>query len=560
MRKDKYTEADRLMREGLDGLQPDYPAGGWERLALRLDDQPVASAKEREDEKADELLRASLTSIVPAYEAASWDKLKNRLDTQDSIDAHVLTDESVSQQLNALVPAYDAASWAALNARMNNTESDEILHHRLDTSAPVPPLSGWAALAAKLELIAARRTAIYGYKFSELCLVLTLLLLIWRFYPEGNEVEPVGPSAEPAMEASLPLASIDDEQGDLPPSQMVSTQAETRQTTGAAEVETEAGETAATESAENIPSINIQAVEVAPTVVFTPTFGATNPLAVELAPALLIERTIPRPIVSLSNERNTQSSKPGTFYLRPFISPWDFNQIVTPKQVVNDIILKQDIRISYGASAGVLLDVSYRKHSMQYGLIYGRRSYIPTVLKEVEAFLPGQGPIERRDTNYSRISLQEVTLPVVFQWHVFDNEQWRMTADVGLAANVNVWKRFQKSPNFDSDVLNWSRQTPQIIGGGRNEETEDLNRIGARDLVYPEQGVFQGGSLLENVSMTASIGFSIERYLDERLSIYVAPRFSRAIYYQKSSGVEPFNDRIHNNSVQFGTRILLGKQ
>lgn len=573
MSKDKHTEADRLLRDGLDSLQPDSPVGSWEHLAKKLDEQsalPLSDAT-----KTDETLRNRLNAIQPDYQAESWKVLESRLDS--TLD-EVVADELLQTQLNSVVPPYAPESWTVLSNKLDNSESDELLHHRLVSTAAVPKVSGWAALAAKLELIAARRTAIYSYKFSELCLVMTFMLLFWRFVPLANSAQPTIPDNSPQAIAQQEdqyktptTAKLYD--GTLPAATPFPS--DVSPSTEGNSIKQEAASLTLTNSTETRKSV-VNAAEVAfvqtteasapitddsPALVLTVNeITVVEPLAITLADHLIIEEDGPSPLANLAEDKD-QLPVAKTFHLRPFISPWDINQVVTPKQAVNDIILERDNRLSYGSSAGVLLDVTYRKHSVQYGIIYGRRSYIPTVLKDVEAFEPGQGPIERRDTNYSRISLQNISLPVVFQRELFNKNRWRMTIDAGLAANFNIWSRFRKSPTFDADVLNWTRQTPQSLSGiGRTPETRNLNRIDARDLVFPEEGLFQGGSLLENVNISASLGFSIERQFNERMSFYVAPRFSRAIYYQKSAGVEPFNDRIHNNSVQFGTRILLGKQ
>lgn len=515
MDKNQQQHQDHHIRDGLNALQPSTPVGGWEQLAQRLDNDAVGTNEQ------DALLR---------------------------------------QKLDGLQPPFEAGSWAALNSRLDNQESDKIFFTKIDTHAPVPKVSGWAALAAKLELIAARRSAVYCYKFSELCLI-TAALILFLYTDSSGKAKPTQdtPSTPVALlefAANEPNGSVNT---GLPiiASPVVLDVATSEDEIDYAEVEwvvppPKQGEVSPLEA--SLFPLEAFEVEGLTSLDFVAAIEALPQLDYRLAS----ERpSVPKPSIGMVT---VPENVPPTLYLRSFISPWDFNQIITPKQAVNDVILDRDDRVSYGNSLGLLLDVQYRKHAMQYGLIYSRRSYIPTVLKDVEDFTQGQGPIERRDTNYSRITFQTLSLPIVFQRELYKNDRWRLATSVGVALNVNAWATFRKSPTFDQDVLNWTRQSPQPRFGPRSPESTGLPVIDARDLVYPEQGLLQGGSLLSNVHLSASFGFSIERYFNEEMSFYVAPRFSRSIYYNRDSGAEPFNDRIHNSSIQFGTRILLGRQ
>lgn len=518
MNKEEQQISDQLIKNGLDSLRPESPEGSWELLAQRLEAGDTVSITEQ--------------------------------------------DELLKDKLNGLEPVYNPQSWADLNARLNNEESDDIFYYRLDAHAPVSPTSNWAALAAKLELIAARRAAIYSFKFSEICVLASCLIVFWNFFPaaspEKEDESPVVADVQPLL---MTTETVSSHQANRP---LVVDVAQLALVTAEDEIDY-AKVNRPTWTEATLPQVDEiaprPAIAQTPIVVETVAIVKESATTVDAIPGIDVRLPDIESVLlfpPITQVETLKKKKPRSIYLRSFVSPWDFNQVITPEQAVNDIILERDNRISYGQSAGVLFDAEYRKHSMQYGVVYAIRSYIPTVLKDVEGFEPGIGPIERRDTNYSRIRFQTVSLPFSYQRELLETDRWRIAASAGVAANINIWATFRKSPTFDQDVLNWTRETPQPAAGARSPENSGIPVLDAKDLVYPEQGLLQGGSLLSNVSMSVSAGFLIERMLNEKFSVYVAPNFSRAIYYQKDSGAEPFNDRIHSNSIQFGTRILLG--
>jgi hypothetical protein len=592
MEKDLQAARDLQLRKALNGLQPARQPGSWEQLADRLGQ---GLAPERTDallreklsegsaisaplgwdqladrldqglapERTDALLREKLSEGSAISVPLGWEQLADRLDAEGSLPERE-SDEILRDKLTTLDAGLEPQGWAALASRMDNAESDEIFHYRLDRHAPTPLLSGWALLAAKLELIAGRRAAIYSYKFSELCLVVVALLLFWHLQPSSGTSAP----------APAAIANLIDESTTVDSAQKVAKQ-DFEEASQVAVLSQTAGVVTTTDNEEMNRSP--EAMIARPSTVAVETIASIYPDPLSMSEAKINFTTgvygtaelLPvHPFEPLSYPRlemglpiqlkNPAAREPAEIYLRAFISPWDFNQIVTPRQAVNDIILDEDIRISYGSSAGVLIENAHRKHLFQFGLIYSNRSYIPTVLKEVEDVPLPTGNVEVRDTNYSRIRFQTISLPAVYQRELLRNDKWRIAASVGVSLNLNILATFRKSPTFDQDVLDWTRQSPTPEFGLRGNSNSDLPRLSAIDLVYPEQGLFQGGSLLANSGLSASLGFSIERNISERFSLYLAPRFSRAIYYRKNTGLEPFNDRIHNNSIQLGTRMFLG--
>lgn len=500
----------------------------------------------------DQQIREQLAHLDPAYQAGSWERLSEKLENPvTGVDAQL------REAFASIQPAYQPGSWDALSARMDTESVDEVVHQRLEQNEPAYQASSWARLAARLEVIAQRRSAIAAYKLSEVCLLLSGLLLLWTYF--GNLI-PAAPGLQngfPVPAAAIAQNDTDALPADLPIVAMPVFTAPTpvSNETSQEEANASSGNQATLTSGSTLPTSlptyypNYLTNE-RNTFRYIPT-SVTEPLP-SFTYALNEASTSPQPPLILPAKLLKQ---PKSLYLRTFVSPWDFNQVVTPEAYVGDAIIERENRVTYGMSAGVLLDVEQRKNVMQYGLIYSKRSYIPTVLKSVED-VPFS-ILEVRDTNYSRLVYHTVSLPVQFQRELANNGRWRIAASAGLAINLNVASRFVKGPTFDQDVINWLRQTRPVALAASRERGGNVEVLEASDLVSPEKGLLQGGSLLANSSVYLHLGFSFERALSDDFSLFVAPQFSRVLYYKQGTGLEPFNDRIHSNSVQLGARFRI---
>lgn len=538
--------------------------------------------------KFDEQIRKELSDLQPDYAPQSWDKLSELLSDPPAEPAQAAADEQLRTSLNDLTPAYRPESWELLNAKIdqrNNAAADGIIVDRLDrTAAPAYRAGSWALLAARLELIAQRRSCLTALKITEFSLLLSALLLFWNFFPTGGFYAPV----QPAILAENTFGPLNQQQSD-----QASSAAEFSQLTNPAlatkqqiNVSTSANTTATTgrlanqetqltlrnqstyelelsprneQSKRTVKVIQPLAMNSSPLVESTQhlaltvnTEKATPPLAgVEFTPESRKNIAWPAVMWPGKAKREAQQS------VRVFVSPWDFNRVVTPAFAVREKQIERDVRLSYGLSAGVLLENDLGKNGHSYGLVYGRRSYVPTVFANVEGRSEDvrPSPLQPRDTNYSRIIFHTVGVPLNYQRELFGNGRWRLTASVGLEANVVLSSKFYKSPNFDENINNYLRSTSPIAVARSGE----FNTLSKEDLTDPEKGLLQGGSALRNSSLYFSVGFSLERQLSESTSVFFAPQFSRALYYRRDTGLGPFDDRIHPNAVRFGARYRLGE-
>ncbi|MEM9261435.1 MAG: hypothetical protein AAGA62_17480, partial [Bacteroidota bacterium] len=288
----------------------------------------------------DENLRASLNELQPDFLPGSWDRLAQRLGDA-SVEGQM--DEHIRQSLNGLEPAYRPESWGALRAQLDHAETDEIIHQRLSNAEPVYQPSSWPVLAARLELIAQRRAAVAAYKFSELCLMLSALLLLWNFFVP--QVVPAPVLAEQLPEPVTPPATVASSQYEedivsiveLPQEQSLGTSNNAVQASdNIVAAETVRSEQIIAPLPVTTASLITLEEEEEIMLALANTVDAVEAIPTVDQPLLGSPRTAPAPALSL---RPAVWQKPST-YLRLFVSPWDFNQVVTPAFNFGDKIIE----------------------------------------------------------------------------------------------------------------------------------------------------------------------------------------------------------------------------
>lgn len=518
-------------------------------------------------EQFDEQIRQKLSSWQPSQSPSGWEALASSLDRQAPD-----FDEQLRQKLDSH-PADKPTpkGWEQLAQRIDQQASDQLLQQKLRQASPPPyQASGWNRLAARLELIAQRRSAIIAYKITDLSLLLSAILLFWQFFPLAPEKTPEAFPFAAAKQAKHPHSATDIASATAvapPPPGPSELQATPAPATNRPGVQSPTPPASSLESwAMDVHADSLALAGAVPPLRsqdFTPqplpsrkayraNLSASAALPT-LATASIPERPKrPQPALLLAEKFRI----PGQHYLRFFISPWDINQIVTPAFRLGEKEIARDVRFSSGRSAGLMVDVEHGQHGHSYGFVYSRRSYLPTVLADAESanFLPRPSPLAPVDTNLSRITFHTISLPFQYQQQLFEKNGWQLRANVGVEANFVLKAKFYKSPDFDSNIRNYLRQTGNQ---GIARSSDDRRELLAADLIHPEAGLLQGGSALLNSSFYVAAGFTLERELGSSTSLFVSPQITRAIYYRRQAGLGPFGDRIHHNALQMGIRWRL---
>ncbi|MEM9930630.1 MAG: hypothetical protein AAF840_12470, partial [Bacteroidota bacterium] len=517
---------DALLRRRLQQELPlaTPPPGGWVALKREL------------DADVDLQLQAALTGLAGAP-PTGWQALEQKLDPPSPQDM------ALADKLNRLQPVPATEGWDRLVARMdaeNEEKVDAIVSTGL-AQAGTGTTSGWAALAARLELIGWRRGVVSAWKIMEGALLLSFLLLLLRFGPTSNfpllpnqPAEPLATLTVPEVEeiTEIPAKTVVEvvglrSQPQFAPQALVIKVADN--TKSATEHLVERQPTEVAETTKEIPAAVI------------PPSRAVVPVGTLPIEKLVKEISLPSPVLHLPK---VQKGDPVHYYVNAFVSPFDFNEVVTPTTPTRDLVIDADRRFTQGGSLGLLFDVQQGKNALQVGAIYSRRSYIPTALKWFLQDEYEHTPIEPVK-GYSRFRYQNVTFDFNYKRTLLEKTNWRMSARVGMSLSVIAFSAFEGREDV-VDAFNAQTQrrrdldnSSAVQGGGRSPGPEG-GYSGLHQITNPPNGWLEGGSILTNSSFYLGGGLVMERLLDTRWSIYVSPSFGRVIYLKPDQGIGPY--------------------
>ncbi|MFK8164350.1 MAG: hypothetical protein AB8H12_18035 [Lewinella sp.] len=537
----KHTDA--LLRQRLlEELPEASPTeAGWAVLSDRM------------DADSDLGLQAALMGLSATSPALGWQALERKLDPINLVDA------SLAEKLNSLQPTATSAGWAALEAQLdqdNEEAVDTIVVDGLARSG-AGSTSGWAALAARLELIGWRRGYVSAWKITEASLLLSMLLLVVRFGPLTEQ--PVLPIAQVENGFPLPM-NIDRE---------VSTnEVETSSPLVSTNI-TPLATTSRTSKTVKKNQVRKDFPLVLPTALLIKDTEsvevgiASNHLASDekipaTIPSLQIKQLrkniyLPSPVLNLPQVDN---SEPVQYYVNTFVSPFDANRVITPATSIGEFDISGDRRFTYGSSVGLLIDISQGKNGLQVGAIYSRRSYIPTALKwylqdEYTAFEPIKG--------YQRFNFENITFDFNYKRTLLTTPNWRVSGRLGMSLSVIARSSFDGKDEVVAGFNEFEERVGSLPNGQRSE-SRPADFSGKRKLQNPPSGWLEGGSILANSSFYLNGGIVVERLMTPRWSIYFSPSISRVIYLKEDQGIGPYNDRIHLNNLRFGSRYLFGRK
>lgn len=551
--KQTINHIDALVRQRLGEIPEAPPTDrGWQRLSAALAADP------------DHQVATALAGLAQADSGtvSGWEALERKLDPLTSADA------SIATALENLQPT-EVKGWEALAKQLDEetaTAVDAVVVDRLARNINGVS-SGWAALAARLELIGQRRGMIAAGKITEFSLLLSLLLLFVRFgtvLPTTIVEAPIAQQEQIAIPTDTPMlaAAIA-----LPSAEL-------------ATIEKEAPLSKEDAFIAKTPSINPTASSpqqsISPILPLAPAIsGEENGIGTPEVILEEVEMVLPMAAIPGDNgkaERSTilphpaltlpkpDKEVPMRYYANIFVSPLDVNQVITPATQIGDFDISGDSRITQGFSAGALFDISQGKNALQVGAIYSRRSYIPTALKW---YLQEEYPIIEPVKGYSRFRFETISFPVSFKRTVVEAPRWKIGLRLGMTMSVIAKSDFIIPSQDQNDLVQalngrLDRINQPQAGAGGAGRSSSLSK--SRKLTNPEPGWLEGGSMLENASFYLGGGITIERMISPRWSIYASPSFSRAVFLNPEEGLGPYNDRIHLGSLRFGGRYLLNNK
>ena len=122
-----------------------------------------------------------------------------------------------------------------------------------------------------------------------------------------------------------------------------------------------------------------------------------------------------------------------------------------------------------------------------------------------------------------------------------ESDNWALDFGFGTSANVVV------NSNYSIETLISRDGQPVSTIYGR-QPFSDLNDKPLHD------GIFENGSLKENIYMTTDVSFGLHRQLSESTTFTLRPEYS---VHSFSNGIGPNNDLINNLSLNLGVKYIL---
>ncbi len=553
--KETYTNIDELVRDQLRQLPLEAPsAAGWEAMERTLDAPDDAH------------LRNALTGLAATEAATGWYALESKLGHRSAAET------VLAEKLNTLRPAVAAGSWETLAAKMNQENDDAvdaIVTDGLARSAPSGS-SGWAALAARLELIGWRRSTVAAWKVTESALLMSLILLLFRFGPEqGNGL---GPVAELDNGFPLPMTSV--AVGETTEYDVTANQENDNSQTESTGKVTKMATSVIQESKLRaskmplvLPTEGIIATAQTPATTRGSKATGKNVYLPETIASLEIRPlqkrvVIPSPMLNLAEIDN---SAPVYYYANGFVSPMDVNQVITPGHLAGEFDINSERRYTTGFTAGGLLDINKGRNTLQIGVIYSRRAYLPASLEwRYQEYFTPRNPVK----GYSEFIYHAIEFPFNYKHTLSENDRWRVAARVGMSLSViakpvikdhdEIVAKFEA---FEEEIAadgysGPSSFFPNGIPSGQRPPQGD--HTSERELKELPKGWLEGGSMLVNSSFYLQGGLTVERIMNPRWSLYLSPSIGRVIYFRDGEGVGPYRDRINLGGLRMGSRYRFG--
>lgn len=221
------------------------------------------------------------------------------------------------------------------------------------------------------------------------------------------------------------------------------------------------------------------------------------------------------------------TSSDGLFIKGGFIP--SVNIIKTP----NDRILKIPgyTQIDDGFGAGIALSYKKGKHEIESGIDVVKLNYSPrkTIAKDNSSSF-----------YLDKIKHLKIRIPLVYKYHMIENENWDVYAIAGVSANTlkdSNYKFIEQKIDNDGNVHTLSIFAKEL-----------QNNLNFQNTLYAQKdysnGVVDGGKINDNLFVEAKVGLGISKRMRHGLSFYIEPQLNYSF-----NGIGPNTDLI--NSIDF---------
>ena len=549
----RINEFDRIIREKLEQIQPEFQPSHWDQLEQKLGLEDMLGP-EADENAIDQAFRNKLENIQPTLEPGDWDLFEQKLDQSEAgtpAAEESVIDQSVYAKIHQLEVPYDPSTWKLLARRMDH-------EFRFVQS-------------------------ILNYKLAELGLMALVVFTLFRFlpdtfqpeiqffpipgYPEtrqpiaGQEFDapeltqvaeaPLENAAKnPIAEANIPAHNV------VPPPPVIpaTTEAITDEGSGEIRINPFTGTPLSPRSPQILASIPTlrktlysqteapslsEYMEAVSSHQEDDILAILDPLASSDINGLQTDdRQLDLSLISNRQKPNLRLGMLGSL---------NYDRVITPPtQYEGDSLISLD-RYALGYGGGISLGFEWGRWELETGMIYTIKQYqaLPIL------FLDGGFREGYYGEGFKRIELHIINIPLHLRYNVYQRNRWRFYALGGASLQMAYQTNFftANQEGFRSSNFNPQPAPPGGEPSGSPSGIEDKPRA---------NGLFEGGSFHENSFISANIGVGIERYLSTRMSIFVQPTYQHSFYYLNGGrGFGPYADKINTMSIFGGVKVRL---
>ncbi len=555
--------------------------------------------------KFDDIIAKKLANIAPEKDTNSWKLFEEKLDAvmsageEPSLPASSF-DGLIFDKLHYLPPQKDALAWSRFEQKLDAlpdaqpfpaSSFDQMIATRLNKQQPPFNHHHWIILKNRLDWISFIANRIALYKFSELALLMIFLFFLGEAplpvdLPVAETVQPAsgktasGKSADtndltlneaiPETEEQTPFR-LSEQTADptflAPSSQKIKTAGE--QPPAPSRKEKPSPQNRKNKALDEYPAaptvsiidpllpLNSRGLTVlpageaflAPLAFGLPeiTRAATNADRNTTGMALLETKPVllQKESVSLAEFVKPAAERKSAFHIT-MMGALDYNRIITPENKAFRLTEFDRYEVGYGG--GFLVGMEKGRWGFQTGGVYSFKHIRPIRVAYLEGnFDRGYLGEVLKEYDYSAISI-----PLHFTYDVFRKKAWRLYAVAGASLNIVYESNYYVVLNRGKNVGGYG-----LSGSNFGVASTATTRTQLDEANFP-RGYFQGGTFAENSYLTTNIGLGVERFLEDRWSIFAQPTYQHGFLFM-NEGLGPFQDQLRTMSFFTGIRVRLVK-
>lgn len=555
---------DKILREKLDQLRPEYDSASWEVLSSNLDSELPT--------QMDESIKAKLDGIDTSLQPQGWAAMSSHLDDLDAEDL----DHVIKDKLESIDVDYSASSWTVLESKMQilaDEELDDLVREKVTHQSRQSASESWATLLEKLEAWEQVRREFWVMRSAEALIILLLLLAVYQYGPLLPHYGPMAGIEHPITDQLLKIQGEhvkDVKEIDVSAISPVETIEENAPAT--------IGQTAIDNDSQSssegaISTSHIEASQMVGSVHQdrnedkrntnslkneSKGKGAENVVAVSEKEAFVgqIEEDSPKPWLIQENQPIAGEDEVGITKQLPLISSmlistmeqqnrftemvpaisstkrpiWlslqshaVLNRVHTP---ANDEFDAQNAH-TLGYGIGLLLGFTHEKLTWETGLEYQFTIFRPKRTKLTGSVVDGY-----RSTTLSEVNLDYINIPLQARYTLVDNDQHQLYGMAGVKLHI--------SSKVDFDFLEERDQDNQVpIDFQKEPDSEDILGVNRGRFNY----------------FSVNVGVGYQYLINTRTAIFVQPSYE---HFAEKRGITNLNgEKVNSLRVDFGARVKL---